>query len=527
MAYTRTMNGKVPQVLQELHFDETPTPGSLNPVTSGGVAESVGAISDVLPEGASAENKLVDQATLDEATAAWDAGYTPKGPASVSTLNGLSGQENGDRYVLTDGGTLTDGSLTVAAGDEVAWDATNSAWYLVNQYALKSDVKCVSVDYKSNGLTVTKKTANGKILNVSFIEMGPNSILQLKNVGIFDSDGSILSASSTGTDSVGPFQVSADENADGDNLNNPKFTGGFHGYNGDQTGTATASTVFKVLADGELKSASNFLCKHLEIVVSNNIQGWNTRKSDGTGREILQEVVRYVIDSDFDKIKVYNNISPLEDVTISLYYGMQIAFARDFVEFNSEKKSEWLAKNTSSSYVGGNLDSVDGKASDGFVQSMSVHPKGLGHFYYVPENTAKAFQSDKIYYNLIRQDLGLSVGESVFFEADYAFNFEGQKIESLKSGSYSFDNQRVDKYFSIEDLPEGTYKLKLYFTGMNPASYVNVYIASSHDSSGIIDTFSNVANGIELTISVTGQTKIIWIFSNTVITGRIDYLIYS
>lgn len=41
MAYTRTMNGKVPQVLQELHFDETPTPGSLNPVTSGGVAGSV------------------------------------------------------------------------------------------------------------------------------------------------------------------------------------------------------------------------------------------------------------------------------------------------------------------------------------------------------------------------------------------------------------------------------------------------------------------------------------------------------
>ena len=42
MAYTRTMNGKVPQVLQELHFDEKPTPGSLNAVTSGGVAEAVG-----------------------------------------------------------------------------------------------------------------------------------------------------------------------------------------------------------------------------------------------------------------------------------------------------------------------------------------------------------------------------------------------------------------------------------------------------------------------------------------------------
>ena len=194
MAYTRKMAGKVPVLKQDLVFDATPTPGSLNPVTSGGVAEkveqqssnlapdytkttypansyvmqggvlytnpnaigtaedwnpahwtqtavaeAVGAISEAIPEGASEENKLVDQATLDEATAAWSEGYTPKGPASVSTLNGLSGQENGDRYVLTDGGTLTDGSVVVAAGDEVAWDGTGEKWYLVNQYLLKED----------------------------------------------------------------------------------------------------------------------------------------------------------------------------------------------------------------------------------------------------------------------------------------------------------------------------------------------------------------------------------------------------
>ena len=136
MAYTRKMAGKVPVLKQDLVFDETPTPGSLNPVTSDAVAKiakSTGDIEDVIPEGASADNKLVDQATLDEATAAWDAGYTPKGPASVSTLNGLSGQENGDRYVLTDGGTLTDGSVIVAAGDEVAWDAAGSKWYKITK----------------------------------------------------------------------------------------------------------------------------------------------------------------------------------------------------------------------------------------------------------------------------------------------------------------------------------------------------------------------------------------------------------
>ena len=42
MAYTRKMAGKVPVLKQDLVFDETPTPGSLNPVTSGGVAEAVG-----------------------------------------------------------------------------------------------------------------------------------------------------------------------------------------------------------------------------------------------------------------------------------------------------------------------------------------------------------------------------------------------------------------------------------------------------------------------------------------------------
>lgn len=63
MAYTRTMNGKVPQVLQELHFDETPTPGSLNAVTSGGVAEAVDAAKDEM-------QGKIDEVTLDPSAVA-------------------------------------------------------------------------------------------------------------------------------------------------------------------------------------------------------------------------------------------------------------------------------------------------------------------------------------------------------------------------------------------------------------------------------------------------------------------------
>lgn len=77
---------------------------------------------------------------LDDATAAWSAGYTPKGPASVSTINGLTGQQNGDVYTLTDGGTVNPGALTVSAGDQIAWSNSSNTWYPFSEYANKNEV---------------------------------------------------------------------------------------------------------------------------------------------------------------------------------------------------------------------------------------------------------------------------------------------------------------------------------------------------------------------------------------------------
>lgn len=160
-----------------LTVDEVPTLDSLNPVSSGGVKEAISeAVADipsieaVIPEGASEENQLVKSSDLnavdgrlenveskipssasstdklvtkseldnaiDNATASMESGYTPKGTASVSALNALTDQENGDQYIVTDSGTLTEGSLSVTAGESVAWDSTNEIWYKVNQYAL-------------------------------------------------------------------------------------------------------------------------------------------------------------------------------------------------------------------------------------------------------------------------------------------------------------------------------------------------------------------------------------------------------
>jgi hypothetical protein len=54
-----------------------------------------------------------------------------KGPATVAQLNaGITGIQPGWTYTLTDAGTLTDGSIAVEAGDEVAW-TEDGEWFKV------------------------------------------------------------------------------------------------------------------------------------------------------------------------------------------------------------------------------------------------------------------------------------------------------------------------------------------------------------------------------------------------------------
>ena len=127
MSFYKEVPGRQTTLESTLKFDTTPTSGSTNPVTSDGVntaiTEAVGGASDALQE------------QIDDIAEKAGSGYIPKGEADVATLNGLSGQENGWLYTMTDSGTLTDGSLAVVAGDTVAWDEANSVWYKAMDYA--------------------------------------------------------------------------------------------------------------------------------------------------------------------------------------------------------------------------------------------------------------------------------------------------------------------------------------------------------------------------------------------------------
>ena len=55
----------------------------------------------------------------------------------------------------------------------------------------------------------------------------------------------------------------------------------------------------------------------------NYVQGWNTKKSDGTGREILKEAPTWIFKPNGD-VLVSNTITALEDIDIYMYYGLQM-----------------------------------------------------------------------------------------------------------------------------------------------------------------------------------------------------------
>lgn len=132
-----------------LTFDTTPTEGSSNPVTSGGIKTAIdNAISAV---------------------------YRYKGTRTVAQLNALTGQVVGDVYNVSDAGTLTDGNVQVIAGDNVAW--TENGW----------DKLANDIDWS---------TYNDTFLAAGFIQAGEFDTVP-ENLE-FDSDGNIINENWTG-----------------------------------------------------------------------------------------------------------------------------------------------------------------------------------------------------------------------------------------------------------------------------------------------------------------------------------------
>lgn len=197
------------------------------------------------------------------------------------------------------------------------------------RYTAKSGTSDQYVYKVGNTTRVACKYGASKDLILEFAPCGLNNITTISNIYIQDNPktfpdyrlGKVMTPwQTTGTDWVGPYVVMAVNNGNG---NTAGFTGGFHGYDGGQTGAKTAySDSVTVKADGaSVPDGIALPCKAVVITVVNRIQAYNTKQADGNGRAVLRETVTYTISE--GSVNVSNSIDVLEDVRIETYYGLQ------------------------------------------------------------------------------------------------------------------------------------------------------------------------------------------------------------
>lgn len=227
--------------------------------------------------------------------------------------------------LLSDGAAHQDYTFVVPAGATKAIFQTYKQGAALEVYRLTpmsaADYK-KRISYTLDGDTITAVCdyTNSKKISTKFGKRGPNN---LPDFGIITIGGVTVNSSST--DWHSPFMVRAINNIDGDDLTHDTFTGGNHNYNntGDMDSTATARNLsLEYYADGKLLSdGDQGNCDRLDIYWTNRVQGTNTKKSDGTGREILEE--RHHMTYDGSEWKSYAEIVPLEAVRMVKYFGFQ------------------------------------------------------------------------------------------------------------------------------------------------------------------------------------------------------------
>ena len=127
------------------------------------------------------------------------------------------------------------------------------------------------------------------------------------------------------TDWFSPHYVAAVNNIDGSNPSSMTFTGGNHQSNNSSSGGVPTAecTQFDVYCDGALVGDGDAAYGDaIQINITNEICGYNTWKSDGTGRKILKEQIRITM-GESARMNCEIIHTALEDIIRARYYGLQ------------------------------------------------------------------------------------------------------------------------------------------------------------------------------------------------------------
>lgn len=300
------------------------------------------------------------------------------------------------------------------------------------------DNKCSMYAYKLwDVYYIMWKYNTTKDIIISFNKVGQSKLYQISHFYTIDNTDknccgdftkTMSDFKATSSDFVGPYKVIAKNNIDGDSIDNISFTGGWHGYNGDQTGSATGKNIScTVYVDGKQLGSSNksqLGGEKIEIIVVNQINASNTKKNDGSGRNVLEETITYTITD--GNIKIDAKIKALEDITIKEYYGLQIEASgyKENVMFISDKSQ--VTDYSKYTYFGVKNEQICNRivsnGTDRCIVANVDDSIGLGKRKYVSDTSYTAWSSDygKSYFYLVKdKDLDLNNGEYLYWTGSY------------------------------------------------------------------------------------------------------------
>ena len=269
-------------------------------------------------------------------------------------------------------------------------------------------------------------------MEISLFACGVNQLFAIGRIRYYSSlndhfRGITLNDYLSSTDWIGPYFVCGEENIQAGLPQ--KFTGGWHGSNGDGTGDRTAYTKeIVILADGvQTEIVDEVSCKRVEFIVTNYIHGYDYSLS---GKNLLKETVHYTITED-RKIDVQLQIEALNDLRIQRYYGLQ---SQNFAIFDSVK---YIAgeQQISTAIIAANTKCQSNEGVNTILlvdQSLSHQLKlvlntneGIGNFNYLAEGLPRAFSASyrKSYFNLVNgKELVMKKGEKVFWNGSYVWD---------------------------------------------------------------------------------------------------------
>lgn len=201
----------------------------------------------------------------------------------------------------------------------------NSRCYVKNESGVPQIfIKGLEEGVADLGITLSTNNVN-EILNLAAWRYVPNNS---KVVRTEWQGHNTVTITATQSDIISAWFVKAVNNPDGDLVlaaNQWSPTGGWHGYNAATSGSVskTGRTVWvKVYADDiELASGEGRFCTTAKLQWCNRIQACNTEKADGSGREVIEEIITCTATEGM-KLNVTVEAKALEDILIQHHYGL-------------------------------------------------------------------------------------------------------------------------------------------------------------------------------------------------------------